>query len=60
MSNSFKLCPANFCREAKIFLGLVKGSGYGLDLKYEALEINEIGGSSEREVLIHYGYFGPV
>jgi len=29
-------------------------------LKYEALEISEVGGHFERKVLIHYSYFGPL
>ena len=28
-------------------------------LKYEALEISEVGGPFERKVLIHYSSFGP-
>jgi len=29
-------------------------------LKYEALEISEVGGPFERKVLIHFSYFGPL
>jgi len=29
-------------------------------LKYEALEIGEVGGPFERKVLIHYSYFVPL
>jgi len=29
-------------------------------LKYEALEISEVGGPFERKVLMHYSYIGPL
>jgi len=29
-------------------------------LKYETLEISEVGGPFKRKVLIHYSYFGPL
>jgi len=29
-------------------------------LKYEALEISEVGGHFERKVITHYSYYGPL